>query len=303
MAMKSEKKSKDARFRGFEMNKSFGQHILKNPLIIQGIIDKAEIKSTDTVLEIGPGTGNLTVRLLEKAKKVIAVEVDPRMIAELQKRVMGTEYASKLQIICGDAIKTEFPYFDVCVANIPYQISSPLTFKLLGQRPLFRCAVLLVQREFALRLIAKPGESLYCRLSINTQLLSKATHLMKVGKNNFKPPPKVESSVVRISPYSPPPPINFTEWDGLLRLCFSRKNKTLGGIFKQDTVIKLLEDNYKTFCALNPIEDSKKITDMKEKVVEILQKNDYEEKRSRQMDVDDFMKLLDLFNKENIRFC
>lgn len=68
----------------------------------------------------------------------------------------------------------------------------------------------MVQREFALRLVAPPGDSLYCRLSINTQLLAKVTHLMKVGKNNFRPPPKVESSVVRIVPLDPPPPINFT---------------------------------------------------------------------------------------------
>jgi len=65
------------------------------------------------------------------------------------------------------------------------------------------------QREFALRLTAKPGEKLYCRLSLNTQLLARVDHLMKVGKNNFRPPPKVESSVVRIEPKNPPPPINY----------------------------------------------------------------------------------------------
>ena len=65
------------------------------------------------------------------------------------------------------------------------------------------------QREFALRLVAQPGDELYCRLSVNTQLLAKVTHVMKVGRNNFRPPPKVESSVVRIEPINPPPPINF----------------------------------------------------------------------------------------------
>ena len=71
-----------------------------------------------------------------------------------------------------------------------------------------------MQREFAQRLVAQPGDKLYCRLSINTQLLARVDHLMKVGKNNFRPPPKVESSVVRIEPRNPPPPINFREWDG-----------------------------------------------------------------------------------------
>ena len=78
------------------------------------------------------------------------------------------------------------------------------------------------QREFALRLVAQPGDELYCRLSVNTQLLAKVTHVMKVGRNNFRPPPKVESSVVRIEPLNPPPPINFQEWDGLVRLAFQR---------------------------------------------------------------------------------
>jgi 18S rRNA (adenine1779-N6/adenine1780-N6)-dimethyltransferase len=68
-------------------NTGLGQHILKNPLIVQGLVDKAALRPTDTVLEIGPGTGNMTVRMLEKVKKVIACEVDPRMVAELQKRV------------------------------------------------------------------------------------------------------------------------------------------------------------------------------------------------------------------------
>ncbi len=146
----------------------------------------------------------------------------------------------------GDVIKQDLPYFDICVANTPYQISSPLTFKLLSHRPAFRAAVLMFQREFAMRLVAKPGESLYCRLSVNAQLLSRVSHLLKVGKNNFRPPPKVESSVVRIEPRQPKEiQVNFTEWDGLIRLCFSRKNKTLGAIFKQNAVLDMLEKNYR----------------------------------------------------------
>lgn len=235
---------------GIQFQKAKGQHILKNPLVVQSIVQKAGLKSTDVVLEIGPGTGNLTLKLLEVAKKVVAVELDPRMVLELQRRVQGTAYATKLQVIQGDILKTELPYFDVCVANIPYQISSPITFKLLSHRPIFRCAVIMFQREFAMRLVAKPGDSLYCRLSVNTQLLSRVYHLLKVNKNNFRPPPKVDSSVVRIEPRNPLPPISFKEWDGLIRLCFSRKNKTLGAIFRQKNVLSLIEKNFKTFQAL-----------------------------------------------------
>lgn len=82
---------------------------------------------------------------------------------------------------------------------------------------MFRCAVLMFQEEFALRLTARPGETLYGRLSVNTQLLAKVDQLLKVGKNNFRPPPQVESRVVRIELRNPPPPVNFTEWDGMVR--------------------------------------------------------------------------------------
>lgn len=77
---------------------------------------------TQVVLEIGPGTGNLTVKMLEKAKKVIAVELDPRMAAEVTKRVQGTPVQKRLEVILGDVIKTDLPYFDVCVSNTPYQV-------------------------------------------------------------------------------------------------------------------------------------------------------------------------------------
>ncbi|OMJ14836.1 Dimethyladenosine transferase, partial [Smittium culicis] len=187
----TKQKDDGSRHFGPKFNKELGQHILTNPLVSQSIVDKAGVKQTDVVLEVGPGTGNLTVRILAAAKKVIACEADPRLAAELTKRVSETEYSRRLEILNGDVMLHDpLPFFDVCISNTPYQISSPLTFKLLMHKPTFRCAVLMFQREFALRLIARPGDSLYCRLSVNVQLYSKVTHVMKVGKNNFKPPPK-----------------------------------------------------------------------------------------------------------------
>uniref|UniRef100_A0A1B6CFY7 rRNA adenine N(6)-methyltransferase n=1 Tax=Clastoptera arizonana TaxID=38151 RepID=A0A1B6CFY7_9HEMI len=286
---------------GILFNKRFGQHILKNPLIIQSMVEKSAIRPTDVVLEIGPGTGNMTVKLLEVSKKVIACEIDTRLVAELQKRVQGTPYQSKLQIMIGDVLKTDLPFFNICVANIPYQISSPLVFKLLLHRPFFRCAVLMFQREFAHRLVAKPGDKLYCRLSINTQLLARVDLLMKVGKNNFRPPPKVESNVVRIEPRNPPPPINFIEWDGLTRIAFTRKNKTLSSVFKQSAVLCNLEKNFKIHCSLtNQILPES--FDMKNKVEDILTNCSSAEKRARTMDIDDFLILLQAFNAEGIHF-
>uniref|UniRef100_A0A803VUL7 rRNA adenine N(6)-methyltransferase n=1 Tax=Ficedula albicollis TaxID=59894 RepID=A0A803VUL7_FICAL len=107
---------------GILFNTGAGQHILKNPLVVNSIVDKAALRRTDVVLEVGPGTGNLTVKMLEKVKKVIACEIDPRLVGELQKRVQGTCLANKLEIKVGDVLKTDLPFFDACVANLPYQV-------------------------------------------------------------------------------------------------------------------------------------------------------------------------------------
>ncbi|PWA91471.1 ribosomal RNA adenine dimethylase family protein [Artemisia annua] len=306
---------------GIQFHKSKGQHILKNPLLVDAIVQKAGINSTDVVLEIGPGTGNLTKKLLE---------IGP-----------GSRVAAS--IIQGDVLKCDLPYFDICVANIPYQISSPLTFKLLNHRPLFRCAVIMFQSEFAMRLVAQPCDSQYCRLSVNTQLLARVSLLLKVGKNNFRPPPKVDSAVVRIEPRKPAPVVNFKEWDGLVRICFTRKNKTLGAIFKQKRVLSILEKNYKTLQALQAsqgndyqmatdasvlgdagelsmdmddeiddfeddndmeMDDADTKSDFKDKVMAVLRVKDceYEDKRSSKLAQADFMHLLSLFNQAGIHF-
>ena len=110
------------------------------------------------------------------------------------------------------------------------------------------------QREFAMRLFAKPGDRFYSRLSVNAQMWAKIDHIMKVGKNNFKPPPAVESSVVRLVPKNPRPQISYEEWDGLLRVVFVRKNKTLrASFFGTTSVMDMLESNYRTWCAQNNI--------------------------------------------------
>lgn len=239
----------------FKMNTDIGQHILKNPGVAQAIVDKADLKQSDIVLEVGPGTGNLTTRILEKAKRVIAVEQDSRMAAELTKRFQGTPAAKRLELVLGDVIKMEqLPYFDVCISNTPYQISSPLTFKLLATSPAPRSCVLMFQREFAMRLFAKPGDKLYSRLSVNAQMWAKVDHVMKVGRNNFNPPPQVESNVVRITPKHPRPQISYEEWDGLLRVAFVRKNRVLRSEFLgTNSVMEMLESNYRTFCAQNDV--------------------------------------------------
>ncbi|XP_011807597.1 PREDICTED: probable dimethyladenosine transferase [Colobus angolensis palliatus] len=287
---------------GLMFNTGIGQHILKNPLIINSIIDKVGMEEERERLVVSPGTKNDNICLLQKCfEKVVACELDPRLVAELHKRVQGTPAASKLQVLVGDVLKTDLPFFDTCVANLPYQISSPFVFKLLLHRPFFRCAILMFQREFALRLVAKPGDKLYCRLSINIQLLARVDHLMKVGKNNFRPPPKVESSVVRIEPKNPPPPINFQEWDGLVRITFVRKNKTLSAAFKSSAVQQLLEKNYRIHCSVHNIIIPEDFS-IADKIQQILTSTGFSDKRARSMDIDDFIRLLHGFNAEGIHF-
>lgn len=234
------------------------------------------------------------------------------MAAELTKRVHGTPQQKKLDILLGDFMKTELPYFDVCISNTPYQISSPLVFKLLNQPRPPRVSILMFQREFALRLLARPGDSLYCRLSANVQMWANVTHIMKVGKNNFRPPPQVESSVVRIEVKQPRPNIDFNEWDGLLRIVFVRKNKTIAAGFKSNNVLEILEKNYKTFLATSNaaandsmmIDDKGSMTDVvKAKIEQVLTETAFSDKRASKLDQTDFLKLLYAFHQVGIHFA
>ncbi|CAA7262124.1 unnamed protein product [Cyclocybe aegerita] len=279
----------------------FGQHILKNPATAQKIVDAANLKPTDKVMEVGPGTGNLTVKILEQSKHVTAIEMDPRMAAEVIKRVQGTPQQRKLEVVIGDFVKADMPYFDVCISNTPYQISSPLVFRLLSHRPLFRVAILMFQREFALRLVARPGTSLWSRLSANVQLYAKVDNIINVSRNDFRPPPQVESSVIRLVPIDPPPPVKFEEFDGMNRIIFSRPNKTVRGNFQAKGVMKLLEQNRSTWLSVQemPVDDDRPISKI---VDDVLAELGHTESRAAKMDVDDLLKLLAAFHEVGIHF-
>ncbi|CCW61767.1 unnamed protein product [Phytomonas sp. EM1] len=286
---------------GMVFNKGFGQHILKNPLVIAAIAEKAAIKPTDIVVEIGPGTGNLTEKLLQCAKKVIAFEIDPRMVAELHKRFHGTPLAAKLQIIRGNCLEQDFPYFDKCVANVPYAISSALIFKLL-KNPTFKCAVLMFQREFALRVCAQPGSEAYCRLSVNTQLLARCSHLMKISKNSFNPPPKVESSVIRIDPKHPKPDVDFEEWDGMVKMIFNRKNKKVSSIFRTKASVQALYDKYLSYKKMQGQSVEDVILESFKALLESVLADPLFDQRGRLLDEEALMTLLGHFNRNGIHF-
>jgi 18S rRNA (adenine1779-N6/adenine1780-N6)-dimethyltransferase len=241
------------------MRKRFGQHLLKNPDVVSTIVSLANIKPNETVFEIGPGTGNLTLHLLRQAQHVFACEIDSRLLEVLLKRLEEIDKsvaasAIKLEsssssfetisvrkrftVVHDDFLRVPLPRFDVLVANIPYQISSPVLRRLFTLSPAPRRAVIMFQLEFAQRMVAKPGTSEYCRLSVNCQMLADCEIVLKVGKEQFRPPPKIDSAVVRITPKissneSTLRPMNlfigssFEDWDSFLRVLFASKNKTL----------------------------------------------------------------------------
>ena len=169
-------------------------------------------------------------------------------------------------------------------------------------RYIFRAAIIMFQLEFAQRLTAKAGDELYGRLSVNTQLLAKVENLIKVGRNNFRPPPKVDSLVVRIEIKNPPPPVNFVEWDGLIRLLFNRKHKHCRAILTAKSVLSILEDNYRTHMSLNNLPVPDPFPNIKDVVEDVLRSTGYTEHRAAKMDQNDFLCLLSAFNAANIHF-
>lgn len=181
---------------GVRPNKRLGQHFLVDLAIANRQVQYANIAETDVVLEIGPGLGILTEILRERAKKVIAVELDPVTAGYLQKRLRDVE------IIQEDVLKIQLPQFDKVVSNLPFKISSPVTFKLLSER--FEEGILMYQKEFAQRLVATKGEPDYSRLSVNAYYRAKCEILETVPRSAFYPEPKVDSSIVRITPRPPP---------------------------------------------------------------------------------------------------
>merc|ERR1719359_2394794 len=156
------------------------------------------------------------------------------------------------------------------------------------------------QKEFAERLVAEPGDSFYGRLAVNTRLFVKVTRVCKVGRGSFTPPPDVDSMVVKVVPRDPPIDVNFREWDGLMRIVFVRKRKTLASSFKMTFTLRTLEDNYKTWCALTSTTPSKK--PMKDMIMEVLNEKGLAEKRAITIDLDTYFHLLLAFNQKGIHF-
>ncbi len=224
----------------FFPKKSLGQNFLKFPEIAQKIVRAGDIKENDTVVEIGPGFGILTELLAEKAKKVIAVELDVRLEPELKKKLAAFLGLKKIELVFQDALKFSPPKTPYkLIANIPYSITSPLINHFLKEQflgdgnPPALC-VLMVQKEVAKKICAKPPDM--NMLALNCQMFAKPKYLFTVGKGVFKPQPKVDSAVIALETLKQPlitDPEKLKAFFEIISSAFSQKRKTLGRSLKE----------------------------------------------------------------------
>lgn len=206
--------------------KHLGQNFLVDQNILKKIASAIDLKNQQ-VFEIGAGQGQLTKYLVQTANQVVACEIDFRWINELE-----TQFANQtnLTILKADFLKLDLkPYAQfVLLGNIPYNLSSPILFKIFENHHFFDQVILLVQKEFAQRLVSLPGQSDYGKLTLSTSLFYKATCLFDVEPKAFRPQPKVISTLVHLQ--RNPDAKSFAEQKELLLLiknCFRMRRKTL----------------------------------------------------------------------------
>jgi 16S rRNA (adenine1518-N6/adenine1519-N6)-dimethyltransferase len=224
------------------MSQKLGQNFLIDSNVAKREIKYADIKHNDIVLEIGPGKGILTKLLANSAKKVIAIEIDKSLIDRLKKTI-----PDNVEIIHGDCLKIDFkilPKFNKIVSNLPFQISSPITFKFLEHD--FKLAVLIYQKEFADRMIAKAGSKDYSRLSVGIYYKTKCELLETIPKTCFRPQPKVDSCIIRLAPIKTPPFKVFNEifFQNMTKNLFNNRRKKIKNTLEKNYGISFDEIPY-----------------------------------------------------------
>jgi 16S rRNA (adenine1518-N6/adenine1519-N6)-dimethyltransferase len=243
--------------------KRFGQHWLRSEAVLQQIVDAAEIQPGDRLLEIGPGKGVLTRRLMEKAQSVVAIEVDRDLCAALRQEFQSSP---TLHVIEGDVLSSDLETLHAVgvenghssplnkvVANIPYYITGPILEKLLGAiaRPNphpFESIVLLVQREVAERVCAEATSKTFGALSVRVQYLADTAYVCTVPSKAFFPAPKVESAVIKLTPRRfEPQAIAPSKLETLVKAGFSTKRKMLRNNLKS------LVERDRLFAALDEL--------------------------------------------------
>jgi 16S rRNA (adenine1518-N6/adenine1519-N6)-dimethyltransferase len=204
--------------------KRFGQHFLHDTGVRERLLDALDLSRADFVVEIGPGEGFLTGNLLETAGRVEAIEIDRDLVLHLK------QLFPPLAVHCADALAFDYAVFPQgfrLVGNLPYNISTPLLFHLARYAGRVRDMHVMLQREVVERMVAKPSTPEYGRLSVMLQLRFDMKKLFRVPPGAFRPPPKVESAMVRMSPL--PREKDFPEegFERIVRQAFSARRKTL----------------------------------------------------------------------------
>jgi 16S rRNA (adenine1518-N6/adenine1519-N6)-dimethyltransferase len=217
---------------GFAPKKSLGQNFLVHDRVLESILRLVDLSPDDEILEIGPGLGSLTRRLVERARRVWAVEIDRFLVEKLRGGALGSHPA--LELIHGDIL--ELPLEKILpdrkiklVANLPYSISTPVLFRLFELREHFSFFVLMVQREVAERMASAPGTKSYGSLSVWCQVHGRITGKIAVAPEAFLPRPKVRSTVLKLELH-PEPLVSAEEVPvlrGLVRAVFGQRRKTL----------------------------------------------------------------------------
>jgi len=243
---------------GINLSRRLDQHFLVDSRILQREVEYANVTKEDTVLEVGPGIGTLTRFLAKAAKKVIVIEKDRKFESFLYK-IPNTE------VIIADALEIDFPPCDKILGNLPYSISSDITFKILSQP--IELAVLCYQKEFAERMAAKPGTKEYSRLSVNCFLRANVEMLENVSKAKYYPQPKVDSAIVRLTPKKIGLPEKF---DSIVRALFQHKNqKVRNALIKSAHEFGTKEDAKKFIKKLGETADRRVRTLTPEEILEL----------------------------------
>jgi 16S rRNA (adenine1518-N6/adenine1519-N6)-dimethyltransferase len=236
-------------FSAHRARKRFGQHWLVDAGVLDRIVAAAAIEPGESLLEIGPGRGALTERLLASpASGVAAVELDRDLLQGLQQRFAAEP---RFALVAGDALEVPLPPAQKVVANIPYNITGPLLERLVGRldrpvSPPYRRLVLLVQQEVGERIRCAPGSSAYSALSVRMQLLGACRAVCPVPPRCFQPPPKVHSEVIAIDPLPEEQrlePALARRVEQVLRRCFAARRKmlrnTLAGLLPAEALTEL----------------------------------------------------------------
>lgn len=212
--------------------KRFGQHFLHEKGIIERIVSTLAPDQQDRLVEIGPGEGALTEPLLDRVDRLSVIEIDRDLIARLHSRA-ATD--SRLEVIEADALRIDYAALAErrggplrLVGNLPYNISSPLLFTLLAQPDAVTDMHFMLQKEVVERMTAEPGSRDYSRLSVTVAARARAEYLFDVAPGAFRPPPRVMSAVVRLTPRAPDFTINDPAlFDRLVTAAFTQRRKTL----------------------------------------------------------------------------